>query len=232
MPFRDRREAGERLAAALAKHRGQPAVVFALPRGGVPVAEPVAEALQAPLDLVLVRKIGVPYQPELAMGAVADGGEPVTVRNEDVIAMGAIGQTEFEAVRRAQLTEIERRRSAYFAGRARPDAAGKLALVVDDGVATGATTRAALRAVRALGPNRVILAVPVAPRDALAALRDEADEIVCLETHDPFGAIGLFYSDFRQVSDEEVVAALDRSLVRPRKAGGVGTGQVPTAGGH
>lgn len=211
MPFHDRRQAGERLAAALRRHSDEPAVVYALPRGGVPVAEPVARALHVPLDLVLVRKIGVPFQPELAMGAVADGGSPVTVRNEAVIAMCGISEGEFQAVRREELAEIERRRSAYLAGRGRPAAAGKLAIVVDDGVATGATTRAALRAVRALGPKRLILAIPVAPDEAIRSLTAEADEIVCLETHDPFGAIGLFYADFRQVSDEEVVEVLTAS---------------------
>lgn len=208
MPFHDRKQAGERLAAALRKHSGEPAVVYALPRGGVPVAEPVARALHAPLDLVLVRKIGVPFQPELAMGAVADGGSPVTVRNEDVIGMCGIREADFEAVRREELAEIERRRTAYLAGRVRPAAAGKLAIVIDDGIATGATTRAALRAVRALGPKRLILAAPVAPGEVIQSLKAEADEIVCLETHDPFGAIGLFYSDFRQVSDQEVVDGL------------------------
>ena len=150
MPFRDRTDAGLRLADALADHRGEAAVVFALPRGGAPVAAKIAERLNAPLDLVLVRKIGVPYQPELAMGAVADGGAPTIVRNEDVIALADISPGVFDAIRAREQAEIERRRALYLGGRPRPDVAGKLAIVVDDGVATGATTRAALRAVRAL----------------------------------------------------------------------------------
>lgn len=210
MPFRDRTEAGRRLARALSGFRGQDVVLFALPRGGVPVAAVVADELQAPLDLVLVRKIGVPYQPELAMGAIADGGEAVTVRNEDVIQLAGVSEDEFERVRAAEREEIERRRKLYLGDRPRANVAGRVAIVVDDGVATGATTRAALRAVRALRPSRLVLAVPVAPTDTLDALRDEADEIVCVEAYRDFGAIGFFYADFRQISDEEVIATLDR----------------------
>lgn len=210
MPFRDRADAGHRLAEALASHSGEAAVVFALPRGGAPVAAKIAERLHAPLDLVMVRKIGAPYQPELAMGAVADGGAPVVVRNEDVIALAEVSAATFDAVRAREQAEIERRRKLYLGGRARPDTAGKLAIVVDDGVATGATTRAALRAVRALRPSRLILAIPVAPTETLEALRQEADEIVCLEHYRDFGAIGFFYADFRQIDDDEVIAILDR----------------------
>src|SRR3974390_2270845 len=137
MPFRNRTEAGERLAEALKKHAGEDVVVFALPRGGVPVAAPIAVALHAPLDLVLVRKLGVPFQPELAMGAVADGGQAIVVRTEDIIFAIGLGEAEFEAVRRRELAEIERRRRAYLGGRSRPEARGRLAIVVDDGVATG-----------------------------------------------------------------------------------------------
>jgi predicted phosphoribosyltransferase len=210
MPFLDRIDAGTRLAEALCGRKGEDAVVFALPRGGVPVAAVVAERLGAPLDLVLVRKIGVPYQPELAMGAVADGGAPTIVRNEDVIRLAEVSETMFDAVCARERAEIERRRTLYLGGRPRPDAAGKTAIVVDDGVATGATTRAALRAVKALGPKKLVLAVPVAPTDALDLLRSEADEIVCLEHYRNFGAIGFFYEDFRQVDDDEVIALLDR----------------------
>jgi len=184
--------------------------VFALPRGGAPVAARIAEALEAPLDLVLVRKIGVPFQPELAMGAVADGGKPITVRNEDVIAMARVSEEAFEAVRQSELDEIERRRRLYVGSRLRPQAQGRIAIVVDDGVATGATTRAALRAVRARHPSKLVLATPVAPPDTLASLKPEADETICLETHEDFGAIGYFYADFRQTSDAEVISILDR----------------------
>lgn len=210
MPFRDRDDAGRRLADALAAHVGEACVVYALPRGGVPVAAYIAERLKAPLDLVLVRKIGVPYQPELAMGAIANGGAPIIVRNEDVIDAAEVTEAVFDSVCARERAELERRRGAYLRGRARPDVAGKLAVVVDDGVATGATTRAALRAVRALQPRRLILAIPVAPTDALVALRHEADAIVCLEDYRSFGAIGFFYENFRQIEDEEVIEILDR----------------------
>lgn len=210
MPFRDRSQAGRRLARALSAYKGQDAVVYALPRGGVPVAAVIAAELQAPLDLVLVRKIGVPYQPELAMGAIADGGQAITVRNEDVIQGGDVSEEDFEAVCAKERAEIERRRKLYLGARARPSAAGRVAIVVDDGVATGATTRAALRAVRALRPKKLVLAVPVAPTDTLESLRDEADDIVCLEDYRDFGAIGFFYTDFRQIGDDEVIATLDR----------------------
>jgi putative phosphoribosyl transferase len=210
MSFSDRAEAGRRLVARLIKYKDEAAVVFALPRGGAPVAAPVAAALAAPLDLVLVRKIGVPFQPELAMGAVADGGAPLTVRNEDVIAMAGVSEEEFEAVRRRELAEIERRRILYLGSRARPEAQGRIAIVVDDGISTGATTRAALRAVRARRPKKLVLAVPVAPPDALESLRAETDETICLEVHENFGAIGFFYRDFRQIEDSEVIAILDR----------------------
>lgn len=210
MAFHDRADAGRRLAAKLAHYKGEEAVVFALPRGGVPVAAPIAAMLPAPLDLVLARKIGAPFQPELAMGAVADGGSPVVVRNEDVIAMAGVDEAEFDAACRRELAEIERRRHLYLGARIRPEAVGRVAIVVDDGVATGATTRAALRAVRARRPKTLVLAVPVAPPDVLEALRGEADEIVCLEVRADFGAIGFFYADFHQLDDREVIAVLDR----------------------
>jgi putative phosphoribosyl transferase len=218
MPFYDRTDAGRRLAGELQKFKGEDVVVFALPRGGAPVAEPIATSLNAPLDLVLVRKIGVPFQPELAMGAVADGGNPVVVRNDDVIAMADIGDNEFQQACARELDEIERRRQLYLGNRARPEAKGHVAIVVDDGVATGATTRAALRAVRARGPKKLVLAVPVAPPDTLESLASEVDEIICLETHRAFGAIGFFYRDFRQISDDEVIEILDRCA---GQAGGV-----------
>jgi putative phosphoribosyl transferase len=210
MSFRDRSDAGKALAEALAKYRGERPVILALPRGGVPVAAEVAAALSAPLDLILVRKIGVPRQPELAMGAVVDGMTPLVVRNEDVIAMAGIEEDEFNAVRDRELAEIERRRARYLGGRAPTEIAGRTAIVVDDGIATGATTRAALRAMRARNPKKLVLAVPVAPTDTLEAMEGEADEIVSLEQHIFFGAIGIYYSDFRQISDEEVIEILKR----------------------
>jgi putative phosphoribosyl transferase len=215
--FHDRAEAGRRLAARLAHLKGQDAVVFALPRGGVPVAEPIAATLHAPLDLVLARKIGVPYQPELAMGAVADGGSPVVVRNEDVIVMAGVDEAEFDAACQRELKEIKRRRRRYLGTRTPCEAEGRVAIVVDDGVATGATTRAALRSVRARRPKTLVLAVPVAPPDALEVLKDEADETICLEVHADFGAIGYFYADFHQLDDDEVIAILDRFAPRKGK---------------
>jgi predicted phosphoribosyltransferase len=210
MAFRDRADAGKRLADALGAYRSQHPIILALPRGGVAVAAEIARALDAPLDLVLVRKIGVPYQPELAMGAIVDGANPLVVRNEDVIRLAAIGEAEFDAVRDTELAEIQRRRTRYLGDRSHPDLKGRVAIVVDDGIATGATTRAALRAVRAQKPKRLVLAVPVAPTESLRELRDEADEIVCLEDHEPFYAIGAYYRDFRQLSDDDVADALAR----------------------
>jgi putative phosphoribosyl transferase len=174
------------------------------------VAAEVAVALDAPLDLILVRKIGVPYQPELAMGAVVDGSKPIKVRNEDVIRLAGIGEAEFQAVCDRELAEIERRRRYYLGDRPHPGVGGRVAILVDDGIATGATIRAALRATRMRKPKTLVLAVPVAPTSTLETLRDEADVIVCLEDYEPFGAIGIFYGDFRQVHDEEVIATLAR----------------------
>lgn len=210
MPFKDRSDAGRKLARALAGYAEQQPIILALPRGGVPVAAEIAAALHAPLDLILVRKVGVPFQPELAMGAVVDGGAPLIVRNEDVLRLAGVGEAEFTAVCDAELAEIERRRQRYLGSRRRAEVTGRTAIVVDDGVATGATTRAALRATRMRKPNRLVLAVPVAPADSVGALRAEADDVVCLESHDVFDAIGVYYADFRQVSDEEVIALLKR----------------------
>jgi len=210
MPFKDRSDAGGKLAEALAAYKDQQPVILALPRGGVPVAAEVAAVLDAPLDLVLVRKIGVPLQPELAMGAVVDGGSPLVVRNEDVMTLAGVSESDFKSVCDSELAEIERRRLRYLGNRPRVDVAGRVTIVIDDGIATGATTRAALRATRTREPKRLILAVPVAPTDTLAAMREEADDVVCLEDYEFFGAIGLYYSDFRQISDQEVSDALAR----------------------
>jgi predicted phosphoribosyltransferase len=210
MPFRNRSDAGRKLAAALASYKDQQPVILALPRGGVPVAAEVAAALSAPLDLVLVRKIGVPVQPELAMGAVVDGAAPLVVRNEDVIRMAGIEEAEFKTICDNELAEIERRRQRYLGSRERAEITGRTAIVVDDGIATGATTRAALRAIRMRNPKKLVLAVPVAPTESLVQMRQESDEVVCLEDYELFGAIGFYYSDFRQISDEEVIEILGR----------------------
>ena len=214
MPFSDRTDAGRKLAKALASYKGRQPVIFALPRGGVPVAAEVAAALNAPLDLILVRKVGVPFQPELAMGAVVDGGAPIIVRNEDVIGLAGIDEAEFKAVCDSELAEIERRRLRYLGSRERVDISDRTAIVIDDGVATGATTKAALRATRSRNPKKLVLAVPVAPTESLVELRDEADDVVCLEDYEFFGAIGVYYADFSQVSDEEVSDILKRLPVQ------------------
>ncbi len=208
MPFQNRVEAGRKLAAALAGYKDDKPVVLALPRGGVPVAAEVARALHAPLDLVLVRKIGVPWHAELAMGAVVDGEAPLVVRNDDIIAMAHADEAEFRSACDRELIEIDRRRQLYLGDRERVAVAGRVAIVVDDGVATGATTRAALLATRMRNPKKLVLAVPVAPTESLAEMRREADEVVCLEDYAAFGAIGYYYSDFRQISDEEVIGIL------------------------
>lgn len=210
MMFRDRTDAGRRLAQALSEYKGRNAVVLALPRGGVPVAAEVAAELDASLDLILVRKIGVPVQPELAMGAVVDGAAPIVVRNEDVIEFTGVTADEFDEACASELAEIERRRKLYIGERARAEIAGQVVIVIDDGIATGATTRAALQAIRKRKPKELVLAVPVAPSDTVAKLRQDVDTLICLEMPELFGAIGYFYRDFRQVSDEEVVTTLKR----------------------
>ena len=210
MLFQDRTDAGRRLARALVKYMAHRPVVLALPRGGVPVAAEVATALDAPLDLVLVRKIGVPTQPELAMGAVTDGENATIIRNSEIIEFCGVHEREFDAVCNEELAEIERRRERYLGDRARAEVKGEVVIVVDDGIATGATILAAVRAVRERKPKELVLAVPVAPLDTIAKLRAEVDDIVCLETPGDLGAIGYFYRDFHQVSDEEVIATLKR----------------------
>jgi len=210
MLFQDRADAGLQLAKALLKYKRRRPVILALPRGGVPVAAQVAAALDAPLDLLLVRKIGVPSQPELAMGAVADGEEPVIIRNTDVIELSDVSTQEFDEICRVECAEIERRRKRYLGNRVRSEVAGQVAIIIDDGIATGATTLAAIKAVRMRKPKELVLAVPVAPRDTIKKLHAEADAIVCLDTPREFGAIGYFYRDFPQVSDDEVIALLKR----------------------
>ena len=208
MMFQDRKEAGQSLAKRLAKFANQPCVVLALPRGGVVVAAEVAAALRAPLDLVMVRKIGAPHNPELAVGAIVDGSTPVVIRNEALIQSLELSPAHFNAAWQRALAEIDRRHALYLGHRRSIDLYDRTAIVVDDGIATGATVRAALLATRKRDPKKLVLAVPVAPPSALDALRKEADEIVCLVSPEPFDAVGRHYREFGQVSDDEVRAIL------------------------
>jgi len=208
--FLDRQEAGRALARRLSTlNLPAPVVVLALPRGGVPVAAEVAKVLGAPLDLILVRKIGAPWEHELAIAAVVDVGQPEIVVDEQTRAYGGVEMSSIEAQASKEWREIERRRDVYRRGRPPVPLEGATAIVVDDGIATGTTVRAALRAVRRRHPARLILAVPVAPRETVQALQDEVDQIVCLEQPHPFHAIGLHYDDFHQLDDDEVIAAMD-----------------------
>jgi len=209
--FANRAEAGRSLAERLVSRRFESPIVYALPRGGVPVAFEIARALEAPLDLVLVRKIGAPGQPELALAAVVDGERPQLVLNEEVARMTGATPAFLEREGARELAEIERRRRLYFGDRPRPDPTGRTAIVVDDGLATGATARAAIRGLRSQGAANVVLAVPVAPADTAGAMRQEVDELVCLAEPLRFWGVGAFYADFHQLSDEEVLDHLARS---------------------
>ena len=218
MKYADRGDAGRRLASRLAHLKDRQPVVLALPRGGVAVGFEIAQALDAALDIVLVRKIGVPWQPELALGAVTDGASPETFVDRDLATSLDIPDSYISKETARQLEEIERRRKLYCEGRPAVEVAGRTAIVVDDGIATGATMRVALQAVRRHGPARLVLAVPVAPPDTLAALGREADEAVCLEMPIGLGAIGFYYRDFHQLSDAEVTDLLARALL-PTESG-------------
>lgn len=209
--FQDRTDAGRQLATALERFRSARPVVLALPRGGVPVAYEVAQALDAPLDLVLVRKIGTPWQPELAIAAVVDGGRPETVVVQDIVDNLNIPPSYIEKQAEIELEELERRRACYLADRPRADLTGRTAIVIDDGLATGATMEAALHATRRAKPKRLILAVPVAPPDTIDRLRNQVDDVICLHAPALFGAIGLFYREFHQLRDHEVVDLLKRA---------------------
>lgn len=206
MTFRDRADAGRRLAAVLTAYAGADLVVLGLPRGGVPVAAEVAHALAAPLDVVVVRKLGVPRQPEYAMGAIGEGG--VRVVDERVVRETGVSPEQLAEVEARERAEVERRAAGLRAGRPRIPLAGRTAILVDDGVATGSTARAACAVARALGARRVVLATPVAPMRTVAALRAVADDVVAVETPADFRAVGQFYADFGQTTDAEVVALL------------------------
>jgi len=209
--FRDRVDAGRLLAAALLHLKESKPIVLALPRGGVPVAFEVAQELGAPLDVVLVRKIGAPGQPELGLGAVVDGTSPQIVLNEELVQLVQPGQAYLEAEKKRQFAEIERRRALYRPGRPPISLAGRTAIVVDDGIATGGTMKAVLLALRNSGVGPLVLAVPVAPPDTLQGLAPLADEVVCLMSPEPFYSVGSHYRDFTQTTDDEVIDLLARA---------------------
>jgi putative phosphoribosyl transferase len=208
MIFANRKEAGQKLALRLRKYanRGD-IVVLGAPRGGVPVAFEIAVDLKAPLDVFVLRKLGVPGREELAFGAIASGG--VRILNRDIVEGLGITGLDIERVTRAEKQELERRERTYRGGKAPLNVSGLTIILVDDGIATGSTMKAAVRALRQMKPARIVIAVPVAPPSTCNQLRSEADELVCLETPQPFYGVGQFYSDFSQVSDEEVKELLD-----------------------
>jgi predicted phosphoribosyltransferase len=210
MLFHDRSDAGRQLASRLTSYADRPDVlVLALPRGGVPVAYEVAQALQAPLDVFLVRKLGVPGREELAMGAIASGG--VRVLNEEVVRVLDVPDDVLRAVTAEEEWELKRREQLYRDDRPLPSVEDKTVILIDDGLATGSTMRAAVAALRRLGPARIVVAVPVASADTCEEMRGEVDEVVCAHTPDPFHAVGLWYQDFSQTTDEEVRDLLDRT---------------------
>lgn len=212
MDFIDRVDAGHRLALRLQHLRGEPLAVLGLPRGGVPVAFEVARTLDAPLDVIVVRKLGVPFQPELAMGAIGEDG--VLVLNDDVLRHTGVGREEVAEVEARERAELERRARRFRGDRPRLDLTGRVAVIVDDGIATGSTARAACQVARAQGADRVLVAVPVAPPGWEDRMGGDADECIALDTPEPFWAIGQFYADFSQTPDEEVVACLARAAAR------------------
>lgn len=215
MRFVDRADAGRRLAAQLSYLRDEPVVVLGLPRGGVPVAYEIATALGAPLDVVVVRKLGVPFQPELGMGAIGEDGARVV--NPEVVRMTGVTERQIAEVEARERAELERRARRFRGDRPRVPLTGRTAVVVDDGIATGSTARAACEVARAHGASRVVLAVPVAPPDWVERLGDAADEYVSVATPAPFYAVGQWYDDFGQTSDDEVVGCLERAA-RPAPA--------------
>lgn len=208
---RDRQHAGQELAEALLPLADEHPLILALPRGGVPVAFEVARSLKAQLDLVLVRKIGAPGNEELALGAVVDGAQPQWVVNQGLLRQIDPPESWFDEEMQRQLAELERRRRQYCGNRPAPVVAERLVIVVDDGIATGATVRAALKGLARAGARRLVLAIPVGPREVIEALREEVDEVVCLAMPEPFIGVGLHYANFDQTSDEQVIDLLQRA---------------------
>lgn len=208
-PFRNRREAGQLLVQAALHLKDANPVVLALPRGGVPVGFEVAQALGAEFDVLLVRKIGAPGHEELGIGAIVDGANPQIVLNDEIVRMTGATPAYIDAEAARQLAELERRRKAYRGGGNPVELKGRTVIVVDDGIATGGTVKAALQGLRLASPARLVLAVPVAPAESLAALRTLCDELICLMSPSPFYAVGAHYLDFSQTSDEEVIQLLE-----------------------
>ncbi|WP_052662507.1 phosphoribosyltransferase family protein, partial [Mycobacterium tuberculosis] len=223
--FDDRGDAGRQLAQRLAQLSGKAVVVLGLPRGGVPVAFEVAKSLQAPLDVLVVRKLGVPFQPELAFGAIGEDG--VRVLNDDVVRGTHLDAAAMDAVERKQLIELQRRAERFRRGRDRIPLTGRIAVIVDDGIATGATAKAACQVARAHGADKVVLAVPIGPDDIVARFAGYADEVVCLATPALFFAVGQGYRNFTQTSDDEVVAFLDRAHRDFAEAGAIDAAADP-----
>jgi putative phosphoribosyl transferase len=217
--FVDRASAGRSLAREIARRGFKQPVVYALPRGGVPVAAPIAAALDAPLDLLMVRKLGVPSQPELAAGSIVDGEKPDIILNERIVQAAGLTGDDLKRLGDAELKEIERRRRIYLPDRAPISAQGKTAILVDDGIATGASIRAAITAVRRRNPLRIVVAVPVASREAIEDLQKVVEEVICLMIPPRFGAVGYHYDDFDQVRDDEVIALLASAGKREREQG-------------
>jgi putative phosphoribosyl transferase len=210
LPFEDRTQAGRLLGEALADYAKRPdVIVLALPRGGVPVGLEVARMIDAPLDIMLVRKLGTPGQEELAMGAIASGG--VCVLNPDIVAVIDISQEAIEAVAATERQELERRERAYRGNKPPPAVENHCIILVDDGLATGASMLAAVSALRQRKPASIVVAIPVAPPDTVQRLKQEADDVVCLATPEPFSAVGRWYREFSQTSDDEVTSLLDRA---------------------
>jgi putative phosphoribosyl transferase len=217
MTFPDRKEAGCELVKSLSRYADRPdVIVVGVPRGGIPVAFEVATKLNVPLDVILLRKLGVPYQEELAFGAVASGG--VRVLDQEIVEAAQISDSEIELIAARERKELERRERAYRGERLPLDVRGKTVIVVDDGIATGSSIRAGIRALRKMNPARLVIAVPVAPASTCRRLEHEVDELVCLQAPSSFVAIGVFYDDFSQVSDKEVTDLLHRSMRPPTQS--------------